>query len=145
MESRHRRFFERCGDQVKPFDGAGGRTRTDTTFYGPRILSPVRLPFRHTGGVLWRLRQRYQRTFRSRKRPEARPPITNLRSRFWITKPGAHVQAALGFPSGRKRLQSRPYCPTPVDFRTHQTAVGSRVPAVNAKRDDRRSEFGSGP
>ena len=30
-------------------DGAGGRTRTDTTFYGPRILSPVRLPFRHTG------------------------------------------------------------------------------------------------
>ena len=31
--------------------GAGGRTRTDTTFYGPRILSPVRLPFRHTGKV----------------------------------------------------------------------------------------------
>ncbi len=31
--------------------GAGGRTRTDTTFYGPRILSPVRLPFRHTGFV----------------------------------------------------------------------------------------------
>ena len=30
--------------------GAGGRTRTDTAFYGPRILSPVRLPFRHTGG-----------------------------------------------------------------------------------------------
>ena len=29
--------------------GARGRTRTDTTFYGPRILSPVRLPFRHTG------------------------------------------------------------------------------------------------
>ena len=29
--------------------GAGGRTRTDTTFYGPGILSPVRLPFRHTG------------------------------------------------------------------------------------------------
>ena len=29
--------------------GAGGRTRTDTAFYGPRILSPVRLPFRHTG------------------------------------------------------------------------------------------------
>lgn len=28
--------------------GAGGRTRTDTSFYGPRILSPVRLPFRHT-------------------------------------------------------------------------------------------------
>ena len=30
--------------------GAGGETRTHTTFYGPRILSPVRLPFRHTGG-----------------------------------------------------------------------------------------------
>ena len=29
--------------------GAGGRTRTDTAFYSPRILSPVRLPFRHTG------------------------------------------------------------------------------------------------
>ena len=29
--------------------GAGGETRTHTTFYGPRILSPVRLPFRHTG------------------------------------------------------------------------------------------------
>ena len=33
--------------QVKT--GAGGGTRTHTTFYGPRILSPVRLPFRHTG------------------------------------------------------------------------------------------------
>ncbi len=31
--------------------GAGGGTRTRTTFYGPRILSPVRLPFRHTGGL----------------------------------------------------------------------------------------------
>ena len=30
--------------------GAGGGTRTRTTFYGPRSLSPVRLPFRHTGG-----------------------------------------------------------------------------------------------
>src|SRR5437867_12752698 len=29
--------------------GAGGGTRTHTAFYGPRILSPVRLPFRHTG------------------------------------------------------------------------------------------------
>jgi hypothetical protein len=29
--------------------GAGGGTRTRTTFYSPRILSPVRLPFRHTG------------------------------------------------------------------------------------------------
>ena len=29
--------------------GAGGRGRTDTSCYGPRILSPVRLPFRHTG------------------------------------------------------------------------------------------------
>src|SRR5438874_1425507 len=30
-------------------NGAGGGTRTHTAFYGPRILSPVRLPFRHTG------------------------------------------------------------------------------------------------
>ena len=29
--------------------GAGGRGRTDTGCYAPRILSPVRLPFRHTG------------------------------------------------------------------------------------------------
>ncbi len=29
--------------------GAGGGTRTRTAFYGPGILSPVRLPFRHTG------------------------------------------------------------------------------------------------
>lgn len=30
--------------------GAGGGTRTHTRlFKGPRILSPVRLPFRHTG------------------------------------------------------------------------------------------------
>ena len=29
--------------------GAGGGTRTRTTCYSPRILSPVRLPFRHTG------------------------------------------------------------------------------------------------
>ena len=35
---------------IKKF-GAGGGTRTHTTFYGPRILSPVRLPFRHTGKV----------------------------------------------------------------------------------------------
>jgi hypothetical protein len=35
--------------------GAGGRTRTDTTFYGPRILSPVRLPFRHTGFLAQKL------------------------------------------------------------------------------------------
>ena len=33
--------------------GAGGETRTHTTFYGPRILSPVRLPFRHTGNRLF--------------------------------------------------------------------------------------------
>ena len=32
--------------------GAGGGTRTHTTFYGPRILSPVRLPFRHTGNLV---------------------------------------------------------------------------------------------
>ena len=31
--------------------GAGGGTRTHTTFDGPRILSPVRLPFRHTGNL----------------------------------------------------------------------------------------------
>ena len=36
-----------------PF-GAGGGTRTHTTFYGPRILSPVRLPFRHTGNCLFK-------------------------------------------------------------------------------------------
>jgi len=35
-----------------PKVGAGGETRTHTTFYGPRILSPVRLPFRHTGCFL---------------------------------------------------------------------------------------------
>ena len=33
--------------------GAGGGTRTRTTFYSPRILSPVRLPFRHTGKLLY--------------------------------------------------------------------------------------------
>ena len=33
-------------------DGAGGRGRTDTGCYAPRILSPVRLPFRHTGWIL---------------------------------------------------------------------------------------------
>ena len=32
--------------------GAGGGTRTRTTFYSPGILSPVRLPFRHTGNIL---------------------------------------------------------------------------------------------
>jgi hypothetical protein len=31
--------------------GAGGGTRTHTTFYSHRILSPVRLPFRHTGNL----------------------------------------------------------------------------------------------
>ena len=36
-----------------PHIGAGGGTRTHTTFYGPRILSPVRLPFRHTGNRLF--------------------------------------------------------------------------------------------
>src|SRR5271169_195753 len=36
--------------RISPINtGAGGGTRTHTTFYGPRILSPVRLPFRHTG------------------------------------------------------------------------------------------------
>jgi hypothetical protein len=33
------------------YTGAGGGTRTRTTFYGPGILSPVRLPFRHTGNA----------------------------------------------------------------------------------------------
>ena len=33
------------------FIGAGGGTRTRTTFYRPGILSPVRLPFRHTGNL----------------------------------------------------------------------------------------------
>ena len=59
--------------------GAGGGTRTHTTFYGPRILSPVRLPFRHTGFVsniravrhVWRRvfsfrRHVLQRRFRAR-------------------------------------------------------------------------------
>ena len=32
--------------------GAGGGTRTHTTFYSPGILSPVRLPFRHTGNLI---------------------------------------------------------------------------------------------
>src|SRR5688500_16471281 len=34
------------------FIGAGGGTRTRTTFYSPGILSPVRLPFRHTGNTI---------------------------------------------------------------------------------------------
>ncbi|MDB6038227.1 MAG: hypothetical protein JWM99_2068, partial [Verrucomicrobiales bacterium] len=43
--------------------GAGGRTRTDTGFYTPRILSPVRLPFRHTGKSTFEpLRSRIDRT-----------------------------------------------------------------------------------
>ena len=36
-------------------NGAGGRGRTDTSCYGPRILSPVRLPFRHTGILSYHL------------------------------------------------------------------------------------------
>jgi uncharacterized protein (TIGR02172 family) len=35
--------------KVKVVIGADGGTRTHTTFYGPGILSPVRLPFRHIG------------------------------------------------------------------------------------------------
>jgi hypothetical protein len=38
-------------EKQKSTIGAGGGTRTHTTFYGPRILSPVRLPFRHTGNT----------------------------------------------------------------------------------------------
>ena len=45
-----RRAARRPRPQLKI--GAGGRTRTDTGFYTPRILSPVRLPFRHTGNHL---------------------------------------------------------------------------------------------
>ena len=46
--------FRRLGDRFCPNSiiimlGAGGGTRTRTTFYSPGILSPVRLPFRHTG------------------------------------------------------------------------------------------------
>ena len=37
------------GELEQTNGGAGGGTRTHTAFYGPRILSPVRLPFRHTG------------------------------------------------------------------------------------------------
>ena len=32
--------------------GAGGGTRTRTPLYWPRILSPVRLPFRHSGNIV---------------------------------------------------------------------------------------------
>ena len=47
MKSRNKHSF------YWPFEvGAGGGTRTHTTFYSPRILSPVRLPFRHTGNRL---------------------------------------------------------------------------------------------
>jgi hypothetical protein len=40
--------------QIKDFFevGAEGGTRTRTPFYWPRILSPVRLPFRHSGNRL---------------------------------------------------------------------------------------------
>ena len=44
-------FAKDSGWRLSRF-GAGGGTRTRTTFYGPRILSPVRLPFRHTGESL---------------------------------------------------------------------------------------------
>ena len=37
--------------QYNVFIGAGGRGRTDTDGEVPRILSPVRLPFRHTGKI----------------------------------------------------------------------------------------------
>src|SRR5262245_55760702 len=48
-----RKLLRQTTQRTLPADsgkaGAGGGTRTRTTFYGPRILSPVRLPFRHTG------------------------------------------------------------------------------------------------
>ena len=49
--------------------GAGGGTRTHTTFYGPGILSPVRLPFRHTGTTSDQARpDSYRKVLNSRKR-----------------------------------------------------------------------------
>ena len=48
--------------------GAGGGTRTHTTFYGPGILSPVRLPFRHTGNPVSSLRRhKYSKVCDNRK------------------------------------------------------------------------------
>ena len=46
-----RSFGLKIRDETKI--GAGGGTRTRTTFYRPGILSPVRLPFRHTGNLLF--------------------------------------------------------------------------------------------
>ena len=47
-------FFEwkNTSNKLVLSSGAGGRGRTDTSCYGPRILSPVRLPFRHTGIIV---------------------------------------------------------------------------------------------
>ena len=42
--------FGNLRDACRPI-GAGGGTRTRTSCYGPRILSPVRLPFRHSGSA----------------------------------------------------------------------------------------------
>ena len=51
--ARHGTFlWKNLGAEALRF-GAGGRTRTDTGCYTPRILSPVRLPFRHTGNVYY--------------------------------------------------------------------------------------------
>jgi hypothetical protein len=56
MSSNGRVFASVCYDAAafvlashRAKAGAGGETRTHTTFYGPRILSPVCLPFHHTG------------------------------------------------------------------------------------------------
>ena len=42
-------WLHHLADKQQDKIGAGGGTRTHTTFYSPGILSPVRLPFRHTG------------------------------------------------------------------------------------------------
>ena len=43
--------------QQIPLKMAG--TRTHTTFYSPRILSPVRLPFRHTGIPVFKASEKF--------------------------------------------------------------------------------------
>ena len=46
QNASHHRYLDSIGSNQ---DGTGGGTRTHTPFYGPRILSPVCLPFHHTG------------------------------------------------------------------------------------------------
>src|SRR5262245_24555755 len=67
--------------------GAGGGTRTRTTFYGPRILSPARLPFRHTGNMRsGSMSLKKQRATRLGHRPTANS----------LTVAFTHTQAASG-------------------------------------------------